>query len=96
MKKLSFIHNYESELNRLPNKNNCKTLSLGGSFTMHDPNLWVQLLARHAVSSTQNSVGLGTLKYCPPTMVCCLKFEIHVTIGNPCKVKPTLLSVTDR
>ena len=61
--------------------NNCKTQSLGGSFTMHDPNLWVSL-----IWSTQNSAGLGTLKYCPPTMVCCLKFEILVTIGNPCKV----------
>ena len=83
MNKLSFIYNYESELNRYPT-NNCKTQSLGGSYTMHDPNLWVSL-----IWSTQNSVGLGTLKYCPPTMVCCLKFEIHVTIGNSCKVKPT-------
>ena len=43
--------------------NNCKTQSLGGSFTMHNPNFWVSL-----IWSTQNSVGLGTLKYCPPTM----------------------------
>ena len=57
MNKLSFIHNYESELIGYQT-NNCKTQSLGGSFTMHDPNLWVSL-----IWSTQKSVGLGTLKY---------------------------------
>ena len=63
----------------------CKTQSLGGSFTMHDPNLWAQL--NYMVYP--DSVGLGTLKYCPPTMGCCLKFEIHLTMGRPSKVKPT-------
>ena len=40
MKKLSFIHNYESELNSY----NCKTQSLGGSFTMHDPKADIKLM----------------------------------------------------
>ena len=30
---------------------NCKTQSLGGSFTMHDPNLWAQL--NYASTQTQ-------------------------------------------
>ena len=51
---------------------------------MHDPNLWSQL----NYASTQNPVGLDTLKYCPPTIGCCLKFEIYLTMGRLSKVKP--------
>ena len=50
-------------------------------------NIYVQL---NYISSSAGLSGLGTLKYCLPTMVCCLKFEIHLTMGKPSKVKPTL------
>ena len=65
MNKLSFIHNYESELNRLYPTNNCKTQSLGGSFTMHDPNLWVSLTLSDPGYFRQLTIRGGALK-APP------------------------------
>ena len=76
--------------------NNCKTQSLGGGFHHARPKslgqlnmVYPELSGLGYIEILSTELHCNYLKYCPPTMVCCLKFEIHVTIGNPCKVKPT-------